>query len=659
METSLRKFITLQTIQAAAVILYIFLTKSEIEQAVFFGLSKSKIALLNAAFAVFILTLMAWLDSGKPGGFLHKSLTKIEMWAIQRKQLIPIILGLTAIASFIALFSAKILFTPLDYSMYSLWAPDSFPTIQAITRNLAAFIALIIAFLLEFAGFLLVRYKSFIRERDYWDLATISPMIIGLVIIIASFGHWLILFLQLKWLVSIAAWYWAVIIKPWSLMDVFYISIILFLMGFAAFLSLKKKKILLTLCIIFVTGWVMQLGTGFLEGEGINSFKDRYFGTYHAVYPKLASANNQSMIETIRDYDETFTNLFTRTKPPGLMTIYTALERVINGNPASTGFSNEIRYERLSYAIMFTFPMVGMAIVFFLYAFSRKFVTFATDWQYLLPSTLIIFTPNNILFSLYADQVIYPALFLSGTWLIYLGFQKRSYLAAFGLGILLYIYAFFAFTMLPLFILASVFLVLLWWLAPDQHPLFNQVIKGLVFLLGVVLAYFLFRGVLNYDFFTRFHETTAINHGNDFYLRVGHAVPLEKETLGTRLNQVIKAMWVNNLEFATTVGVGIYFLFLIYGVKLTIRTLQRRLKPEDIYLASLFFSFIILNLTGSTQGEVGRLWLFWVPMVAIFAGKEIVERFKNPVLITAGLIAIQLITILLTFHYQDLIMSIS
>lgn len=614
--------------------------------------------MLIVAFGILTLSLWAWKNSVKPNSFFHKIFNKIEVSAVQHKQLIPIIFGLLAFSIVLVTITTKILSTPLDYSVYSTWAPDSFPTIFAITKNLAPFLVFIIAFLLEFAGLLTIRNKHYLREREYWDWANISPMIIGLVIVIASFVHWLILILQLKLLVSIPAWYWENIFKPWSIIDAVYISIVTLLMLFAAFLSLKKKKIAQALFVIFITGWMMQIGTGFLDGDGINSFKNRYFGTYHATYPKLASVNNNSLIDNIRYYDDTFTNLFTRTKPPGLMSIYTALERIINGNPATSGLSTELRYARLSNAIVLIFPLMGMAIVFLLYAFSRKFIIFPSDWQYLLPSTLLIFTPNNILFSLYADQVIYPALFLSGTWLIYIGFQKGSYITAFGLGVLLYIYAFFAFTMLPLFIVAGVFVFMLWWHAPDRHTLIEQIKKGVVFLLGAVVTYLLFRLLMNYDFITRFSETTTLNHGYDFYLRVGHEIPIEKETLANRLTQIFNAMWVNNLEFATTVGIGVYILFLIYGIRLTIRTLKRQLKSDDIYLASLFFSFILLNFTGSTQGEVGRLWLFWVPMVVIFASKEIVNRFEKPDHIAAGLITIQMFTILFTFHYQDLIMRI-
>jgi len=62
----------------------------------------------------------------------------------------------------------------------------------------------------------------------------------------------------------------------------------------------------------------------------------------------------------------------------------------------------------------------------------------------------------------------------------------------------------------------------------------------------------------------------------------------------------------------------------------------------------------VLNFAGTTQGEVARLWMFWVPLVVASAAVEL-ERFvqKNPRLLLV-LILLQIGTILLTYHYQDL-----
>jgi hypothetical protein len=62
----------------------------------------------------------------------------------------------------------------------------------------------------------------------------------------------------------------------------------------------------------------------------------------------------------------------------------------------------------------------------------------------------------------------------------------------------------------------------------------------------------------------------------------------------------------------------------------------------------------VLNLAGTAQGEVPRLWLFWLPMVVIFAAFELQPVAQRRPLVLFGLGIVQLITLMLTYHFQDL-----
>ena len=54
-------------------------------------------------------------------------------------------------------------------------------------------------------------------------------------------------------------------------------------------------------------------------------------------------------------------------------------------------------------------------------------------------------------------------------------------------------------------------------------------------LFGTILLYFVFRSVLNYDFFPRFRQAVSINHNFDFYLRVGSPPPSAPELAAASL----------------------------------------------------------------------------------------------------------------------------
>ena len=71
-------------------------------------------------------------------------------------------------------------------------------------------------------------------------------------------------------------------------------------------------------------------------------------------------------------------------------------------------------------------------------------------------------------------------------------------------------------------------------------------------------------------------------------------------------------------------------------------------------MASLLLSFILLNLAGTAQGEVPRLWLFWLPMVVLLAAREIEPFVQAHPVVLPWLAITQFITIFLTFHFQDL-----
>jgi hypothetical protein len=435
--------------------------------------------------------------------------------------------------------------------------------------------------------------------------------------------------------------------------DLFYSALVLIPLALGAWLTLHRKKVLLPLLILFIAGWWLQTGIGYLEGDGFQAFGARYFNTYHRAYPYFASQNQLSIAENIRSYEDNLAkSLFTSTKPPGLMTFYFLTESIVNGNPTASVYSPEVRQARLTNFITFAFPIFAALAVFLIFAFGRRFISPGSFP--VLPAFLYVLSPNVVMFSLFIDQALYPAVFLAGSWLTFRLLACRSLLLAFLLGMLLYLFAFFAFTMLPLFVLAAIYIALLWWQNPQKYPLIRQIKTGLLFLSGVFSSYWLMRWFFQYDFFPRFAKTMQVNHQFDFYERIGITPTTLPEPFLLRLQQIFQALWWNNLEFATTVGVAVYLLFLIYGIRLIVQLARRQSTPSGIVLSSFFLAFLALNAAGSAQGEIARLWLFWVPMVVIFASLELYRwAQKRPYLFYALLLA-QFVTFMLTYHFQEL-----
>ena len=58
--------------------------------------------------------------------------------------------------------------------------------------------------------------------------------------------------------------------------------------------------------------------------------------------------------------------------------------------------------------------------------------------------------------------------------------------------------------------------------------------------------------------------------------------------------------------------------------------------------------------SGTAQGEVGRLWMFWVPVVVLLAAKELKPWVARDRRVLLGVLAVQVIMVFLTHYFQDL-----
>jgi len=294
-----------------------------------------------------------------------------------------------------------------------------------------------------------------------------------------------------------------------------------------------------------------------------------------------------------------------------------------------------------------------LVMVPLLYAFGRRFLETSSSFVPAVAPLLYMLAPSAVLFSLFPDQAIYPAVFLLGVWLIVSVIRRESLVWAFLLGALLYLFVFFAFTMLPLYPFAGLYLILHHWHSKAGGRWQQPVRLAAAIGLGTLALYLLFATLLHYDFFPRLERTMAINHNFDFYLRVGQTPPAAPESVSIRLGQIVKAAWINNLDFAAGIGFPLYILFVAQAMRRAWRFFKHGAASGDVILMSLLLSFVVLNLLGTAQGEVPRLWLFWLPMMAIFAAYEL-DAHAHRRLLLFWLSIAQFITMVLTFHFQDL-----
>lgn len=652
---SILQFIRIQVFQIPFILAWMLFKPSK--EPFFLGLSKDRLIIAGVVFCIFLfeIFLSFWLK--KNNDRFKQLINHIENSLIKQKCLIPFLLIQFITALVISIVTILIVTAPMDQAFLQTWGMKTFPRLFMLFNGILPIIVWSVILLLENIVFLSIVFRRYLVDPSYWSMRSIITTLIGTILVLSTFLHWFILFFQIPIFANLPAWYWAIEKKPFSLRDVIYLLVVFLILGVALWLAFSKKKINLALLIVFITFVWMQTGIDFLEKVDFQNLGDRYFISLHSTYPRLASENNLSILENIRNYDGIFSvSTFTKTKPPGLMAFYITFERIINGNPLNHELTSSLRFEKLRTAIAIGFPILSAVMLFLLFAFSRRIIHL-DPIDSMMVIIAYVLCPNVILLSLFADQALYPLLFLIGVWLIIEIINRQSNILIFLLGIILFIFTFFAFPMLPLFAFAMIYLCLRWFKEANMKGIWAQLRLGIVFLLGVSFSYWFFRWFFKYDFLKRFSETMAINHQFDFYTRVGLQPFSGKETFIIRIKQIFSALFLNNLEFATVVGFVFFILFIIYGIRLIIRVLKHKADYPDTILASLFLSFLAVNAAGSAQGEVGRLWMFWNPTVLICSILEF-RRYKiNKLAQFCIIILTQIVTLVLTYHFQDLLLS--
>lgn len=652
---NIKSFMGIQVIQIPLILIWMISTPSK--EPFLLGLSKDRLLLAGVIVLLFLVGILIYGLLWKSPDRVNKILDHIEQFLIINRFLLPLLFVLFITAIFLSFVTFLIISAPMDPAFLQTWGLLTFPKLYLLFQKMLPLITWAILVLIEYMVFLSKVFHLYLADRAFWSLKTISLSIIGTLIVLFTFAHWFILIFQIPIFTNLPAWYWAIEKKPFSQRDGIYLLIEIFLLGFSLWLVIKKKKIKLALLFIFITSIWLQVGIDYLENVNFQTPGNRYFISLHSTYPRLASTNNLSILENIRNYDEIFSvSTFTKTKPPGLMVFYITFERIINGNPLNHTYSNEMRFERLRSAIAIVFPICAALMVFLLFTFSKRIIQLVPADSIMVVIAYIL-CPNVILLSLFADQALYPLLFVTGIWLIIEIINRQSNILIFLLGIILFVFVFFAFPMLPLFAFSMIYLCLRWFKEDNIKGIWQQLRLGMVFLLGAFSSYWFFRWVFNYDFLKRFSETMSINHQFDFYARVGLQPFAGNETFFIRMKQILSALILNNLEFATVIGIALFILFIIYGIRLIIRVLKHKADYPDTILASVFLSFLAVNVAGSAQGEVGRLWMFWNPIVIICSILEF-RRYKfNKLAQFCFIILTQTITLVLTYHFQDLLLS--
>jgi hypothetical protein len=613
---------------------FLFASPSEAKNAWLFGYSKGRVLSGGIMLALLLLIVAITIVLFIRNDWLTNSVRTFEKFLIKGENY-----------GFVLISIASLLIGCVALLLVRYLAADYLGMFAVVIERVKAVIFCGIAILIQLIGLLQI-FKCKASPKPQ----SITPAMLGkslLVsgIIVPSIVHWIILYFRLPVFLEIQNWFWNFDTKT----DLYFEWLFVIMVGVAVIAAAYYLKIprrpQWRLVFLIILGVFIQAGFGFIEGKGFESLRANYTDTLHRVYAELAS-DDPDLLSTVTEYESLYAgNIFTGTKPPGVMLVYEATEKLSNALFPEDTFQG--RFDHLTKVITYVFPLLSFLVIIPLYFFSR---TFLGEEDAILPAILYLFTPNILLIPLFLDQVLYPMVLLLCIFIVSAAIKRCSYRLSFLAGCLLYLAVFLTFSMIPTIFMAFLMagLYFLFFIRqttpPRSAPLMPDRLKmiaciSLSMLAGMLTLFMAFRWLFHYDPFIRFENAMAAHQ--------------MIKSFDSSLPQLLNNLLVNNLDYGSWIGFPLA-LFGLVALVITIRRLVTRKTDLIDWLAiSFLITYLMLNFSGQTQNETGRLWMFFNPLVVILASSVIAKTFHRKRFIVSLFIVCQLVTTYMIFVFQD------
>ena len=653
-----KRFFFLSALEGIAVLILLFLTPSEANRSVFLRFSASRLLLVTITIALTILFVSLFLQSHtnkdrllKYGQGIHNVL--IDNSHLSRVFIILLILTI-GLLIFILCFAPPVTehinnlpYTLPDYSVAedvqnNILTPFAgrflayWTWLHAAAARALPFLVWLVVLCIQSIGLLLHGYGKTLRQRWHVQGRDRFYRIAFLTLIVcATLFHWLTLLLRLKTFLLIRGWKWYFWQKETELNLWLFPVILAITIGITLLvLSCRRKKWLCLALAVFL-GYGLQVGFGYIAGGGFESLKNEYANSVFNYYA-IEATNETSLMDTLKDYESLYgPHGYLGTKPPGVHIFYVATQKIADLiHKANTA---EGRFEQATTLMAYLYPLLAILVLIPLIQLGQRLITDKDN--VMLPALLYITCPNVILITLFLDQALYPLLFISGLLLAYFTMQKNSLKLSLLLGIYLYTVVYFGFSLLSLIPLVLLWIVVNYFIQRQKRSFRDMVILLCGIVMGLLVSYLLFNWLLHYDFITRYQRSF------EYHKEIKEFAP--------GLAMLGYTAVLNNAEFFSWTGFPIVLLFLSNFIRGMGAFIRRKATTLDGLLLSFSLAYAGVVVFGQTFGEVQRLYIFMVPLFALFASEEIQYRFKNKKALLITVITLQLITTLLLFIFQD------
>ena len=635
---TVRYWLALALAEGAIALVLLFTQPSESGRSILLGYSLPRLvlglALLLSVAALGRLTRRAWKDPA----WLHRLCLKIDARLIGRGWLVPLGTASGLLLLFLAAFML-ISATRLSYQLQDWLFTRPAWTLHAVDLMRAVYqrtgVVMIWAAAVSLQTLLLILWDCAADFREKWRDGTIFKVLLILLMAALSLFHWAVLVLQLNTFMVIPGWKWYITPKDLHPNQYGIFVALFFLALILIHYIISRPSSRRSILILIALGYGLQVGFGFIAGGGFEAIRLKYADSIFSGYA-WAAAEQPPLYDALTHYESRYgADRYLGTKPPGILIPYAATEKA--ASLLSPSASVEERFYKLTKLAAYTYPLIAFLLLPVLVRFSRRLTGKPEDA--LLAAVVYILCPNVILIPMFLDQVLYPLLFLLVLAAAARALERPAFWGGFLAGAAGYFILYFSFSLLALLPFVIVWAGLEWLRESPRRSLRGTILFVLGVLAGAAALLVVFRLFLNYDIVARYISAFA-NHRTTWQF-------------ATWQERIKHGFVLNNAEFATWSGFPIILLLLIRFIKAVAAFIHRRASRLDSLTLTFLIIYILLVALGQTNGEVQRLYLFLTPLAALFSAEELKWLFKDRRNGFLFLAVLQLITIVLIFHFQD------
>jgi hypothetical protein len=562
-------FLILTILEGTAASIFLLQNPSMEKNAAFMGYSLSRLFVIGLAFFILILAGGLLLISFMRPNWFTRTVQRVKSHLEQEDRLFWIALaGLTSLM--VMLFLAGISTTDglkkVDFGL---------GVISMRLIPLYLWVALIAAqglilLVIQFPGQL--RQKRLLKPEFLVRALAVNLGAAALVF------HWIIYLKRYEFFQTIPNWFWGFTPKDGSIQPWVIIPLIAVALGIITIVCRNRtpQRRVFNLLLIILLGYILQLGFGFVEGQGVESVRLKYVNSWHSKYARYAAEDRQ-FLPTIRNYEEEFAGtIFPGTKPPGVIVAHMATQRISGLFGSQPDYDS--RYLGLTRFIAWVYPALAMGVLLLLFRIAKQLTG---ENEAYLPLLLLATLPNIILVPLVFDQVLYPLLFTLGAYLAMTASGKK---APFQWGLLLggylYLVLFISFSLIPVLpmMLSVIGIEYLMRHGPAIKPLLAPLKMGLGMAAGFAALYALFDVALGYNMLLRYSNAIA-----------QHVVVKEYEP---GLKSLLNDLLLNNLELAVWIGFPMLLLLFSRFVSTGINLVKRRFTRLDGLVLAFFVTYL-------------------------------------------------------------------